>query len=309
MKTAQCGITITIQEVVAVVFAMIGIFQWSSIFFLYFHYGILSCCEGLSSIPPPPSRRDLLVKAPLGAVLTYSYGRGLYNAFQNLGLKHPEEHERHVRSTIKTTLMAAAPSIGHTMRILEVGIGSDCRLLRRMLYLEAFQSIAKQGVTKVELVGIDLKPPDEKTIEVTRQALNAYNSGVDVSLQIVEQSITQPLSFPEKYFDAILCCLTLCSVDDPAKAVQEMHRVLRSNGGALGYVEHVAASEYDFLEKQQVLLDPFQQQVADNCHLHRYTEQILQDNLLDSSLIQEERFLVNAMWPVSMQACGVFQRS
>eukprot|EP00957_Ditylum_brightwellii_P030283 2293379-Ditylum_brightwellii.AAC.1 len=65
-----------------------------------------------------------------------------------------------------------------------------------------------------------------------------------------------------------------------------MNRVLNSNGGTFGYVEHVAVRvdddsknddsrprwSYEFLERQQQTLDPLQQAVADNCHLHRNTD-------------------------------------
>eukprot|EP00957_Ditylum_brightwellii_P045550 3453571-Ditylum_brightwellii.AAC.1 len=61
-----------------------------------------------------------------------------------------------------------------------------------------------------------------------------------------------------------------------------MNQVLNSNGGTFGYAEHVAVRvddglkndsrlcwSYEFLERQQQTLDPLQQAVADNCHLHQ----------------------------------------
>ena len=269
--------------------------------------------EALSSPPPSSRRRDMLVKAPLGTVFAYAYGRAFYNTLQNIGIKHPEEHESRVKSTIATALSAAAPPTGGTMRVLEVGIGTDCRILRRGLYQDGLQSLKNKGIDEVELLGIDLRPPDDKTLQLARRKLQDNNTPVPVHLRVMEKSITKRLPFADGYFDAVLCCLTLCSVDDPVAAVREMHRLLRPDGGALGFVEHVAVNpdetEYAFLEQQQVFLDPWQQRLADNCHLHRYTEQTLLDNLPQASLLQEERFLVNAMWPVSMQACGVFQRT
>jgi hypothetical protein len=92
-----------------------------------------------------------------------------------------------------------------------------------------------------------------------------------------------------------------------------MKRLLRP-GGTLGYVEHVAVEPdepYRFLEWQQEVLNPLQQAVADNCHLHRYTPEAIQSvfTSADSSSLQQERFLVDNMWPVSCQCCGVIQKN
>jgi hypothetical protein len=103
--------------------------------------------------------------------------------------------------------------------------------------------------------------------------------------------------------------------------LQEMKRLLRPDGGTLGYVEHVAVDEqesYKFLEGQQKILDPLQQAVAHNCHLHRYTEQAIDTTFgsqqsgephRSSERLQNERFIVDSMWPVSCQCCGVIQRT
>ena len=94
-----------------------------------------------------------------------------------------------------------------------------------------------------------------------------------------------------------------------------MNRLLRPNGGCLGYVEHVAVNPdepYHFLEYQQRLLDPVQQVLADNCHLHRYTQESITNEFLKersgTTQIAMERYTVGAMWPVSCQACGVIQK-
>lgn len=286
-----------------------------------------SSAQALSSPSPPPSRREWLLQAPLGAAFTYGYGRAFYNVFQNLGIQHPAAHEDRVAATITTTLTAAAaaagtslPSRRRPLRILEVGVGKDCRVARRGLYTPGLQALAAGTKTtdQVQLVGVDLQiPTDEAVLTDARRVLQeaSSSSSLQVDLQVLEHSITQPLPFADGYFDAIVCCLTLCSVDDPVAAVHEMNRLLRPAGGALGFVEHVAVdptvdgNDLQWLEQQQVWLDPFQQRVADNCHLHRYTQETLQQGLsANTALLTQERFVVNAMWPVSMQACGVFQK-
>jgi ubiquinone/menaquinone biosynthesis C-methylase UbiE len=103
---------------------------------------------------------------------------------------------------------------------------------------------------------------------------------------------------------------------DPKAAIQEIKRLVRPSGGTFGYVEHVAVNPsepYRFLEWQQTTLDPLQQFLADNCHLHRYTQETIRQVFLEESnekarAISEDRFLVDKMWPVTSQCCGVIQR-
>jgi SAM-dependent methyltransferase len=264
----------------------------------------------------------------LGLVGTYGYGRLVYNALSVRDIKYPETHERRVEETIRRTLLASAPaqstSRNRPLRVLEVGIGTDCRLLRRGLYNPAFQELVNEnkGIQKIDLTGVDISLPNDDVVIYTRRQLDRL--GADkaprVSLEVLGGSITDGLSFPDGYFDSIVCSLLLCSVTDQVVALQEMKRLIRPDGGTFGYVEHVAVDEqepYVFLGEQQKLLDPLQQAVAHNCHLHRYTEQAIdsvfgtqeESNNKSSQRLQHERFIVDNMWPVSCQCCGVIQRT
>lgn len=48
----------------------------------------------------------------------------------------------------------------------------------------------------------------------------------------------EALPFKDGAFDTVVCGLVLCSVDDPARAVAELRRVL-APGGAARFIEHV----------------------------------------------------------------------
>ena len=273
------------------------------------------------------SRRDWLWKAPVGAVGTYAYGRLVYNALSaNNGIEYPSAHEDRVASTVAATLAtavvhttgAAAGTVRNPFRVLEVGIGTEARLIRRGLYDPAIRQLSGK-IAAMELVGLDFRLPNADVQSEAEAKLNqvAQTEGVDISFQLVNASITDKhLPFDASSFDAIVCCLTLCSVDDPEAALREIRRLLRPTGGAFGYVEHVAVGSDDrshfLLDWQQQLLDPLQQRLVDNCHLHRFTESTVASVMgvesNESRLVQEERFFVHNMWPVSCQSCGVIQR-
>ncbi|CAK0874385.1 unnamed protein product [Prorocentrum cordatum] len=106
------------------------------------------------------------------------------------------------------------------------------------------------------------------------------------------------------------CREVLCSVEDPAAALRETSRVLVP-GGRFGYLEHVSADVGSPLEWQQLAMDPLQQQIAGNCHLHRDTEALIRGSVgseqgsLFSQLDDTERYEVWQMWPISQQVVGV----
>jgi SAM-dependent methyltransferase len=288
--------------------------------------------EGIpSSRPNSFSRRSLLIW-PVGVGGAVIYGKLVGDAVSKLtrgDLVYPVGHEQRVESTIALALAQGIPPPARfldgnknqrPMRVLEVGIGSDWRVQRRGLYGLGLNQLAERNVTALEVIGFDLEIP---TAEILRDAVQrvstvAEKTRIHVDLNAVEGSITTKLDFPDGYFDCVLCCLALCSVEDQALALQEIKRVLRPNGGTFGYVEHVAVNEdepYRFLEIQQQVLDPLQQILADNCHLHRYTDATIfkvfevDGNNDAASAILQERFLVDEMWPVACQCCGVIKRN
>lgn len=257
--------------------------------------------------PPPPDplldRRSSLIVAGAGAV-------GAYAAVQlgfsdELVVQYPKAHENRVKAVLRNTLSGARGkgSSSSPLSVLEVGMGPSARLIQRGLYKDALQN-----VSKLDLTGLDLHVPrDPQKLE---QQLTSQGGGTPlVHFRTVQASITERTPFPDHSFDAIVCCLTLCSVDDPYAAVSEMKRLLKPNGGRFGYVEHVAAPDGSFLAFQQQLLDPLQNVLADNCHLHRDTVATV-DAVFGKSatkILQQETFYVRDMWPVSCQACGVLE--
>jgi ubiquinone/menaquinone biosynthesis C-methylase UbiE len=272
-----------------------------------------------NSSPQLFSRRSLLTNG-VGISGAVVYGKLISDAFKKLArgdLVYPEAHERRVESTIAHAILASLPASGlgdRPLRVLEVGIGKDWRVQRRGLYHTAIDQLAAQGVKAAQVTGVDIVIPEANIVKEaqSRVTKEVATSNIQVDLNVVQGSIASKLEFEDGYFDCVLCCLTLCSVVDQTEALQEMQRLVRPNGGCLGYIEHVAVNAdepYRLLEWQQNVFDPWQQSVAHNCHLHRHTEDAITSVFgASSERIFQERFLVDDMWPVTCQCCGVIQR-
>jgi ubiquinone/menaquinone biosynthesis C-methylase UbiE len=85
----------------------------------------------------------------------------------------------------------------------------------------------------VRLIGIDLTP-EMLALAVTR----AKEIGRTIGLT---EGDAEYLPFADRSFDTVVCTYSLCSVRDDARAISEMHRVLRP-GGRLILVDHVRSS-------------------------------------------------------------------
>lgn len=77
----------------------------------------------------------------------------------------------------------------------------------------------------------------------------------------------QRLDAADASYDHVLCTFTLCTIPDPALALQEVRRVLRP-GGTFAFLEHGLAPSSG-VARWQHLLDPLQRRVAGGCHLTR----------------------------------------
>lgn len=268
------------------------------------------------------NRRDVLKIAAAGiGGSAYTVLVGKVFSKISRGLVFPESHERRVKSTISTALTAAAKkqldsNDRRVLRVLEVGVGEECRMIRRGLYEDALQELQSMGAEEVMISGVDIKTPKKEILlDAADMLQHDTDDGFKAGFQFLSADVTEPLPFPQSYFDAVVCSLTLCSVEDQITALEGIKAVLKPDGGTFGYVEHVAVEpdeDYRFLDWQQRTLDPLQQKVASNCHLHRRTEASIADVFQleegSSSWLAHERFLVDDMWPVSCQCCGVIQR-
>ena len=305
------------------------------------------------------SRRDLVLIGAGGVTYAKLVGDTVSRIAR--GNAYPAAHEDRVRKTFSLSLVEGAraaqlregggssgnpddtPRRKRPLRVLEIGIGSEARVATRGLYggaLDELMLLSSRGgadkvpstiLTGVEIIGIDVKVPKAEILDKAREQLS-HPSGCILpsfrtTLDVVEGNIVEGLpQYPSGWFDSVVCALTLCSVSDQERALDEIRRLVNPNGGTFGFVEHCAVrlteegeADKAFLEWQQRAFDPLQQLVADNCHLHRDTDLAIYDAfgvngrgpsglIGGSKLLQKERFFVDDMWPVSCQCSGIVQR-
>jgi SAM-dependent methyltransferase len=108
----------------------------------------------------------------------------------------------------------------------------------------------------------------------------------------LEQAPAERLRFDDSKFDTVVCTLVLCTVDDPAKAIAEVRRLLKP-GGELRFVEHVAGA--GAAGTIQRLIQPLWGWTAGGCRLRRDTEGALRDAGFDVQV--EERLKLSPILP------------
>jgi ubiquinone/menaquinone biosynthesis C-methylase UbiE len=135
-------------------------------------------------------------------------------------------------------------------RTLEVGVGTGLNL---PLYR------GDRGV--VSVAAID---PDGASL---RRAAARRNGNANIVT--LHQARAEALPFADESFDAVVGTLTFCTIGDPARALDEARRVLKT-GGAFRLVEHVRVHNR-LVASAQDLMTPLWKEIAGGCHLNRNT--------------------------------------
>ncbi|WP_156255836.1 class I SAM-dependent methyltransferase [Sandarakinorhabdus oryzae] len=105
----------------------------------------------------------------------------------------------------------------------------------------------------------------------------------------------EKLPFADARFDTVVCCLTLCSVQDVGQVLAEVRRVLKP-GGRFLFLEHVLSDDPD-RQRWQQRLNPVQRVVGVGCNLNRPSAQLVRDAgfILDPMPVQEEERAFGAL--------------
>lgn len=87
-------------------------------------------------------------------------------------------------------------------------------------------------------------------------------------------ALAEALPFPSACFDTVVSTMTLCSVPQLSKALQELFRVVRP-GGRLLFLEHGQSPDRS-VRLWQDGLTPVWKHLGDGCHLNRPMVQMIQ---------------------------------
>jgi ubiquinone/menaquinone biosynthesis C-methylase UbiE len=139
-------------------------------------------------------------------------------------------------------------------RVLEIGIGSGFNL--------PFYS---RDVER--LIGLD---PSPKLLSMVRRNLRP-----DAPLVELVEGSAEAIPLESNSVDTVVTTWTLCSIPDAARALREMHRVLRPTGRLL-FIEHGRAPEAN-VRWWQDRLTPAWKCIGGGCHLNRAIQNLIED--------------------------------
>ena len=140
---------------------------------------------------------------------------------------------------------------GLSGRVLEVGAGTGTNF--------AFYPPTVERVVAVE--------PERRLAGIAREAASTAPVPVTVSTDTVEQYSA------DESFDAVVCSLVLCSIEEPDSVLRQLVSLLRP-GGELRYLEHVAGT--GARGRLQRFADAtVYPRMLGNCHTHRHTEEAI----------------------------------
>jgi SAM-dependent methyltransferase len=140
---------------------------------------------------------------------------------------------------------------GLTGRVLEVGAGTGT-------------NFAYYPATVTEVIAVE---PERRLAPQARKAAAKAPVPVTVSTGTVERFLSDGNRKP---FDAVVCSLVLCSIDDPDSVLRQLFSLVRP-GGELRFLEHVGSTGLRG-RLQKVADATVWPRLMGNCHTHRDTE-------------------------------------
>lgn len=138
-------------------------------------------------------------------------------------------------------------------RTLEIGGGTGLNLVHYPADLD-------------ELIVVE---PDSAMRARLRRAATDHN---ELPVHVLDGAAEQ-LPFADYSIDTVVSTLVLCTVDDPARALQEIARVLRP-GGQLIIIEHVRDTRPAAAQRQDRLATPWRH-FARGCRCNQDTEELI----------------------------------
>lgn len=140
-------------------------------------------------------------------------------------------------------------------RVLEVGAGTGT-------------NFSYYPPTVTQVVALE---PESHLAPIAQQAA----AGAPVPVTVLQSTMENlPTDGPgTEPFDAVVCSLVLCSVEDPDVVLRQLNSALKP-GGELRYFEHVASPGWRG-RMQRIADATVWPRIAGNCHTHRETERAI----------------------------------
>lgn len=174
--------------------------------------------------------------------------------YERRGQRRRSDYDRELRQRV------AGEASG---RVLEIGAGTGFNF---PYYSEGAEVVATE--------------PDPQMLR--RAEPRAREHGIELRAGAAER-----LPFPDGSFDTVVSTGVFCSVDDPAQALAEVHRVLRP-GGTLRFSEHVRAPRPGRRLMQRTL-DPIHRLVF-RCHIGRDTLRFMEETGFEIDDLERLRY-------------------
>jgi ubiquinone/menaquinone biosynthesis C-methylase UbiE len=169
--------------------------------------------------------------------------------------------------------------------VLEVGIGSGLNL--------PFYSAT--GVTR--LIGID---PSADLLAMARKRVG----GVAFPVTLVGQPADR-IPLDDRSVDTVVVTWSLCSIQNPVAALEEIRRVLKPDGRFI-FIEHGLSPDVR-VQSWQNRLTPLWRRIAGGCHLNRKMDDLIRS--AGFSIMTLEAHYVPGPRPVTYTYSGVATRA
>ena len=127
-----------------------------------------------------------------------------------------------------------------------------------------------------------------------------------VTVRVLD-SAAERLPFEDGEFDAAVASLVLCSVADPARALDELLRVTRP-GGELRFNEHVRSRSHSVARIQRTADRLGWPLMAGGCHLSRDTETLMTEAGFEIRSLERYSFRIPPLDPSKPHIIGAAQR-
>lgn len=175
----------------------------------------------------------------MGRIYDATWGRG-FSALYDRCFKASEEAGLR---DMRRDLLAGARG-----RVLELGAGTGLNL----------------DLYPANVTDLTLTEPDPHMVKQLRKRVSEADRNAEVVAAPAEK-----LPFEDDSFDTVALTLVLCTVPDPAAALQEVKRVLKPDGQFL-FLEHVRSPDPGLAKWQDRLEKPWRF-LGDGCHCNRDT--------------------------------------